>query len=123
MSFQHPDHLQTAFVASFTAGDVEALLDLYETHAVQLQQDGRTLTGQNALRSVFVSLFEAGVTISGEQRQTVMADDLALTSTRYAFERNGEDGMSTTVQMATTEVSRRQADGTWRVVIDAPAFA
>lgn len=123
MSFNHPNEIHDVFARAYASSDVDALLDLYETGAVQLQQDGGTLQGREHLRGVLEALLAAGVELSGEQRLTLIADDISLTSTRYEVKSEGPDGERVTTAVVTAEVSRRQPDGTWRVVIDAPAFA
>lgn len=123
MPFSKPESIHEAFAAAFSSGDVDALVQLYEADAVQLQPDGKTvLTGSDQLKAGFQHLIDAGLIMSGTQRTTVVAGDLALTSTRYEFDAAGPDDAGGTKQAITAEVSRRQPDGTWRVVIDAPMF-
>ncbi len=119
MSFTHPDGLHAAFAAAFKTGDVAALIDLYEDQAVQIQQDGVAVTGRDALVDVFTHLLASGLTMQGDPQPAVVVGDLALTSTHYTVGADAPGGASTFV---TAEVSRRQPDGTWRVVIDVPGF-
>ena len=119
MSFTHPDELHVAFAEAFQAGDVRSLLDLYEAGAVQVHPDG-TKTDRDGLAEVFTQLLASGVTLHGDPQKAVVAGDLALTSTRYTIDDSDRPGGSRTV--ATAEVSRRQPDGSWRVVIDVPSF-
>lgn len=120
MSFAHPDGLHTAFAVAFQTHDVAALVNLYEDGAVQIQQDGVAITGPDALADVFTDLLASGLTMQGDPQQAIVVGDLALTSTHYTFGADGSEGVRT---VATAEVSRRQPDGSWRVVIDVPGFA
>lgn len=121
MSFEHPNVLHTAFAAAFASKDIEGLIGLYEGGAVQVQTDGSLISGPDELRIVFGRLLAAGMSLEGEQQKCIVSDDIALTSTRYyAPGLTGADALTTVV---TAEVSRRQPDGKWRVVIDAPFFA
>jgi uncharacterized protein (TIGR02246 family) len=120
MNYESPDQIHSVFAEAFAAGDVDALLDLYEDGAVQLQRDGSVLSGRDNLRAVFTQLLSLGLTMSGKQQHAIVAGDLALTSTRYELPTSDGAGMTT---MSTAEVSHRQPDGTWRIVIDAPSFA
>lgn len=122
MPLSSPDHLHAAFAEAFAAADVDVLLDLYGAGAIQLQPDGHILRGAADLRAVFVGLLAAGLDMQGVQRQALVAGDVALTSTRYDVHTPGENGDRVTTHVVSAEVSRRQADGSWRVVIDAPSF-
>jgi len=50
----------------------------------------------------------------------VQSGDLALTVSDYTITSTGPDGKQTSSSARGTEVVRRQADGTWRFVIDNP---
>ncbi len=123
MPFTHPDQLHNAFVEAFSSGKPDALIDLYDPDAIQLGQSGQVTRGHDGLRSVFVELLAAGITVHGTQDKALVSGDLALTSTRYEVDTTGPDGVQRTALVHTAEVSRRQSDGSWRVVIDAPGFA
>jgi len=123
MPYTHPEHLHDAFVEAFSSGDPDALVDLYEPDAIQAGPDGQVTTGRDQLRSVFAQLLAAGITVHGTQVRALVTGDLALTSTRYEVETTAPDDAPRTAVVHTAEVSRRQPDGSWRVVIDAPGFA
>lgn len=123
MSFDDPARLHDVFAQALQAGDVDALLDLYEPGAVVALPDGGRVSGREALGAMFTGIIESGQTSGGEQRETIVADDVALTSTAYRSEVAGPDGTTRHVDITTAEVSRRGPDGTWRVVIDAPTFS
>ena len=65
------------------------------------------IRGTEAIRAFYVELVASGRKFGfGEQRPALVSGDLALTSTRSL---NGS---------ITSEVARRQRDGTWLWVID-----
>lgn len=120
MPFSGPEDLHAAFAAALEAQDVDALVDLYEPDAMIVAPDGSQISG-DARREWFAGLIAAGVGATGRQRKMLIADDIALSSTAYEMDPGPTGGEPAT--MATAEVSRRQPDGTWRVVIDAPNFS
>lgn len=102
-----PQDLERLLVARQWAGDLDAMVALYEPTAVIDSSDGRLIEGLEAIREYFVAYNASGRKFqSGVQRPALIAGDLALTSTRLA------DGT------VTGEVARRQSDGTWLWVLD-----
>ena len=102
MSFTHPGRSARRLRPAFQVGDVAALVDLYEDSAIQIQQDGATVTGRDALAGVFTRLLASGLTMQGDPQKAIVAGDLALTSTHYTFGADGPGGART---VATAEVS------------------
>ncbi len=102
-----PEDLGRLFFARANAGDVDGVVALYEPDAVLAGPDGRMARGTAAIREVYARLLADRPGFTGEVRPPLRVADLALTSSRFS---GG----------ATAEVARRQADGTWRWVIDQP---
>jgi len=102
-----PQDLEPFFVSRQRAGDVDGMMALYEPDAVVDPGDGRLLRGKEAIRVFFEEVVASGRKYNrGEQRPALISGDLALTSMRAP-------GGS-----VTSEVARRQLDGTWLWVID-----
>lgn len=94
-------------IARQWAGDVEGMVALFEAEAVIDTGDGQFVRGAEAIRRFFAGVVASGRKFQlGEQRPALVNRDLALTSTRLP------DGS------VTSEVARRQKDGTWLWVID-----
>jgi ketosteroid isomerase-like protein len=107
-----PQDLERLLVTRERAGDVDGMVALFEPHAVIDSGDGRLTQGTEAIRAFFAELVAMGRKFEfGDQRPAVISGDLALTSTRLP------DGS------VTSEVARRQGDGTWLWVIDKYAVA
>lgn len=111
-----PQELERLLVARENAGDVDGMTALVEPDAVidlnDGLNDGQLLRGKEAIHEFFTKLQVTGLGPEGrrfglgKQRPALICGDLALTSTRSI------DGD------ITSEVARRQADGTWLWVID-----
>lgn len=107
----NPEDIPRLFVAFAQAGDFAGLATLYEDDAVLALPPGGVTTGSQAIAAVFAQRLggQQSFDSTGSQLLPVLrCGDLALTSTRMP------DGRTT------TEVARRQADGSWRWVIDQP---
>lgn len=102
-----PQELERLLIQRQHAGDVDGMVALFEPDAVVDCGGGRFLRGHAAIRAYYAEVRAAGRKFAvGEQRPALICGDLALTSTRLP------DGD------ITSEVARRQADGSWLWVID-----
>jgi len=107
-----PQDLERLLVARENAGDVSGMTALFEPDAVIEPGDGRLVRGKKAIHEFFAELQVTGFGPEkrkfqlGDQRPALICGDLAVTSTR------SRDGN------VTSEVARRQDDGTWLWVID-----
>ncbi|RRI07866.1 hypothetical protein EH240_01100 [Mesorhizobium tamadayense] len=102
-----PQDLERMLIERQWAGDIEGMLALFEPDAVVDSGAGELTRGREAIRALFEkSLATDRKFQRGEQRPALINGDLALTSTKLP------DGS------ITTEVARRQNDGTWLWVID-----
>lgn len=111
-----PADLHQHVERAFNAGDVDALIELYERDACMLGEDGAVAEGLEAVRAVWDGLVALGGRISITTRYAVEVDGLALLSNAWTFEMDGD----TVASAVTAEVARRQADGSWRYLIDNP---
>ncbi len=116
MPANSPEELDQLFPQALNAGDLEALAALYEPQAVFVSGPGQTVTGTAAIREVL----SAFVSITMEVQTLGRLDDLALTSARWEMAGTGPDDQPVEMRGRSTEVCRRQDDGTWLFAIDDP---
>jgi enoyl-CoA hydratase/carnithine racemase/ketosteroid isomerase-like protein len=120
MSVHDPTELARLFAERASAGDVEGLLALYESDATLVGPDGEPASGEGAMRELLQGLLAATPTITPiGSPEVVMAADVALMSGRFQMSFGGDPG-GAGVEGSSTEVARRQADGTWLYAIDHP---
>jgi len=102
-----PQDLERFLIARQWVGDIDGMVALFEPNAVVDSGEGQLTRGREAIRTLFAEITATGRKFAaGEQRPALINGDLALTSTKLP------DGS------ITTEVARRQDDGTWLWVID-----
>ena len=102
-----PNDLERLLVERQHAGDIDGMTALFEPDAVIDCSDGRFIRGRDAIRAFYLEFAATGRKFArGEQRPALISGDLALTSTKLP------DGD------VTSEVARRQSDGTWLWAID-----
>jgi uncharacterized protein (TIGR02246 family) len=120
MLIHQPEDLHRAFVEAFNAGDVDALMSLYEVGAVLARQEGQPAVGAEAIRADMNGFLALTGTITLETRKVVVTGDLALLHGRWSITATAPDGSPITMSGRSAEVARRQPDGTWLYVIDNP---
>ena len=102
-----PQDLERLLIDRQWVGDIDGMVALFEPDAVIDSGEAELIRGREAIRTLFAAFATSGRKFQrGEQRPAAINGDLALTSTRLP------DGT------VTSEVARRQADGTWLWVID-----
>ena len=121
MIAREPQELPQLFARYATAGELPPLLDLYEAQAAFVRPDGTTALGQDAVRAHLGDLLTVSPKIVARTARLVTAGDLALICSGWKMSFGGDDASA--VEGSSTEVARRQTDGSWRYVIDDPASA
>jgi uncharacterized protein (TIGR02246 family) len=114
-----PEHIHGLFEQAFNAGDVEALLALYEPDAALVPQPGTVVEGTAAIRDALRWFLDRGGQITLDTKLVVRVGDLAYLANRWSLTgATMPDGSPAELGATTAEVARRQPDGTWRYVID-----
>jgi uncharacterized protein (TIGR02246 family) len=115
-----PAEIHTLFEKAFNLGDVEALAALYEPSAV-LVVDGREVIGRESIRNAFETLVARRGRMTLETR-AVLASHLGLAVLHggWIIESPTGTGSEFVTRGLSTEVVRKQLDGTWLFVIDNP---
>jgi uncharacterized protein (TIGR02246 family) len=120
MPARTPEEIQALIAAAFNAGDLDAFLQLHEEDAtVVVPPDGDRVSGREAIRAAVQPTFALRPTIRNEVVDKLQGDGLALIHARWSLA--GTDG-GQPVEMSgrATVVSRRQPDGSWRIVLENP---
>ena len=112
MPARSPEEIHALLAAAVNAGDLDAFVALHEPDAtVIVPPDGRRVSGRDAIRAAVRPVLALGPTAEIELVDKLQSGDLALTFARVEVFGSVSRG---------TVVSRRQADGTWRIVLDHP---
>jgi uncharacterized protein (TIGR02246 family) len=120
MPARNPEELDRLFTEALNAGDLDALVALYEPQATLTPEPGRIVTGTHAIREALSAFVATKPTINLRVKTLAQTGDIALTSARWELTGTGPDGNPIQMGGHSVEVSRRQADGTWLFVIDTP---
>ena len=108
------------FVAALNDGDLDALVALYEPNASLMPAPGKVVQGSAAIRGALAGFVAAKPKMSATARTLAQSGDVALVSAEWQLEVDGPDGKRANMSGRSVEVVRRQADGSFRFVIDFP---
>ena len=100
-----PEDVHRRFAEAMNAGDIEALAELYPAPSHDALQDLLALKPQ----------------ITVETRSVVRAGEVALLGSRWRLDGTTPEGQAVELSGTGTELVRRQADGSWRYVVEPQA--
>jgi len=114
-----PEQMHGLFEQAFNAGDIDALMALYEPDAALVPQPGAIAEGSAAIRDALRWFLDRRGRISLETKLVLRVGDLAYLANRWSLTGGTmPDGSPAELGATTAEVARRQSDGTWLYVID-----
>jgi uncharacterized protein (TIGR02246 family) len=120
MSARTPEEVPRLFAENFVAGDLDALVALYEPDATLVAQPGQAVTGIEAIREALRGLLATQPTFNLEVRKVLQTGDIALSFADWTLAGTDPNGEPIEMAAQTSDVLRRQSDGSWRFVIDNP---
>jgi uncharacterized protein (TIGR02246 family) len=108
-----------AYLKAFNAGDIEATVACYEPQGCFVSKSGRAACGAAELREVYRITFSNKPQMKFDIRKVIPAgDDLALVIVEWTSVLSS--GETKVLSGTATDIVRRQADGTWKLVLDNP---
>ena len=120
MPAHSPEEVHQLWGSAMNTGDLDAVLDLYEPDAAVVSQPGQVVTGTAAIRAALGGFLAMQPRFELRPRQVLQTGDLALLLTEWTMQARGPDGSPVAMGGTTSDVVRRQADGSWRFAIDNP---
>lgn len=120
MSNGTPEQVLESIVDGINEGNIDALLRLYEPRAAFAAQPGTLLHGLPGVREALSGFIAMKGKLDLQVTRVLDVGDLALVAATWSFSGTGPDGKPVKLASTSADVLRRQADGTWRMVIDNP---
>ena len=120
MPAHKPEELDVLFEKALNAGDIDALMKLYEPTASVTPQPGQVVSGTKAVREALSGFLAMKPRMTLDSRTLAEAGGIALTTSKWVLEGTGPDGKPVKMEGQSAEVARRQPDSTWLFVIDNP---
>ena len=120
MPANSPQEVTNLVAQRLNRGDLDGIMALYEPNAGLAPQPGQVLQGAAAIREGFAGFIALKPSMNMESETVIQADDLAIVYTKWSLSGTTPDGDPVNMSGQSTDVMRRQPDGTWLCVIDNP---
>jgi uncharacterized protein (TIGR02246 family) len=117
---QTPEDWPGLFVQHLNAGDLEAVVALYDPDARFVELSGETLVGRHLIRRVLSGMIDSQTRLRSHVVKAITVGDVSVLYTD--FQGTTIDRSSNTVASTykAIEVLRRQPDGTWKLIAGDP---
>ncbi len=115
-----PYDIHSRFATAFNAGNIEALLALYEPDATLVPQPGQMVQGREAIRQALLQFLALKGRMQVKSVFTVHGPGVALTRGRWTLAGTRPDGQPIEMAGQSVEVLRQQPTGEWLLVLDHP---
>ena len=115
-----PEALIEDLVAARDRGDISAALACYEPSAAVVLESGHVVSGPEAVRATLEAFAALRAQFSVDARRILDADGVALHLSRWTLRAHDAEQGPFGVRGASSDVARRQPDGSWLLAVDNP---
>lgn len=116
-----PEDMNAAFAEAFNSGDINALLSLYEPNSILMNPAGGLDQGIEKIRGTLEDLLQLQGRMISRNIYCIPFENIALLRAHFILDTRDGNGNPAQVEGHTSEVIRRQPDGSWRYIVDHPA--
>ena len=115
-----PEDWPRVFEQHLNAGDLDAVMALYEPEARFVTKSGHTLVGRDRIRKVLAGMIEAKTQFQSRVVRAVTVGDIAQLHTDFEGTKIDDSGNTVPVRNKAIEVLRCQPDGSWKLIMGDP---
>jgi uncharacterized protein (TIGR02246 family) len=120
LAIETPEQVLRSIVDGINTGNLDALMTLYEPEAAFASQPGSLAHGLSGVRESLAGFIAMKGKLDLTVTRVLETSDLALVVGVWSFTGTGPNGDPVKLTGHNADVLRRQADGSWRFVIDNP---
>jgi len=115
-----PEDWPRVFEQRFDAGDLDAVMALYNPEARFVTRSGETLVGREAIRKALGGMIKAKTQLHSRVVRAVTVWDVAQLYTDFEGTTVDSSRKTTPLRDKAIEVLRRQTDGGWKLIMGDP---
>lgn len=115
-----PQDMNQCFADAYNSGKVENLIRLFEENAKSVTFEGTILSGVTDIKKDHDQLLRLGGTMTSKNIFCVEFENIALLRADWAIITSDAEGKKIEIKGSSSEMIRRQSDGTWLYVVDHP---
>ena len=120
MSPNKPEDWPRLFEQYFNAGDLEAVVALYEPEARFVVGSGETVVGRDRIRRALAEMIDTKTRLQSRVVKAVTVGDIALLYTDFEGTTVDPSGKTVDIRHNAIEILRRQANGDWKLIVGDP---
>jgi uncharacterized protein (TIGR02246 family) len=109
-----------AFEKAFNAGDLDALLKLYDDQSVLVAEPGKPVQGLDNIKQALTGYLAMKLPIQLTVRHVYENGDVAFCTADWSIAGKAADGKDVKVGGTSVEVVKKTSGGNWVYVIDSP---
>ncbi len=115
-----PEDWPRVFEAHLNDGDLDGALALYDSNASFVPRSGETIVGRDGIRQVLAEMIRAHARMQCRVTKVVTSGDVALVYNDWQGSSVASSGAAVAMSGKAIEILRRQADGTWLLIVGDP---
>jgi uncharacterized protein (TIGR02246 family) len=115
-----PEDWPSLFEQNLNAGDLDAVMALYEADARLVAQSGETVVGRDRIRDALAGMIQSKTRLQSRVIKAITVEDVALLYTDFQGTAVDASGKTIEVRNNAIEVLRRQPDGAWKLIVGDP---
>ncbi len=121
MAAHSPEAVHAEWMKAFNDGNLVGMVALYEPDsAVVSEPGGDVVSGLPALKENLEGYLSLGGQVDLRLQRCIRSSDLAILYSGWTMNGEAPDGSEVSMKGQTSDVVRRQEDGTWLLAIDNP---
>jgi len=104
----------SALAAAYNTGDADTVLSMYDVNGIIVAEPGNPVSGKEKFEAAVKAILAIKGKMEIKTVYCLQSGDIAVGRSQWSI----TDGNETKVSAKGVEVMKRQADGTWKVIID-----